>query len=92
MMSSVGRINVDPAAGDDVFDAARQGDPAARWGALEACRAYLRLVVGVKGRRRGDGGPDTPTWSRIQSSTDGAVSPSFADVRPDSSGPGSASS
>jgi RNA polymerase sigma-70 factor (ECF subfamily) len=59
MMSSVGRINVDPAARDDVFDAARQGDPAARWGALEACRAYLRLVVGVKGRRRGDGGPDT---------------------------------
>jgi RNA polymerase sigma-70 factor, ECF subfamily len=59
MMSTVGRINVDSATGNDVFAAARQGDPAARWGALEACRAYLRLVVGVKRRQRGDGGPDT---------------------------------
>jgi RNA polymerase sigma-70 factor, ECF subfamily len=59
MMSSAGRIIVYPAAGDDDFVAARQGDLAARWGALEACRTYLRLVVGVKGRRRGDGGPDT---------------------------------
>jgi RNA polymerase sigma-70 factor, ECF subfamily len=59
MMSTVGRINVDSATGNDVFAAARQGDPAARWGALEACRAYLRLVVGLKRGRRGDGGPDT---------------------------------
>lgn len=58
-MSSVSRIGVDPAGVDDVLLAARRGDVAARWGALEACRAYLRLVASMKGWRRGDGGPDT---------------------------------
>jgi RNA polymerase sigma-70 factor (ECF subfamily) len=35
----------DRAAPDEEFAAAKGGDPAARWRALEACRDYLRLVV-----------------------------------------------
>ncbi len=44
-MSPVGRIEPDRAEGDEEFAAAKGGDPAARWRALEACRDYLRLVV-----------------------------------------------
>ncbi len=44
-MSSVGRMEPDQAARDKEFAAAKGGDPAARWRALEACRDYLRLVV-----------------------------------------------
>jgi RNA polymerase sigma-70 factor (ECF subfamily) len=40
---------------DDEFAAAKGGDPAARWHALEACRDYLRLVV-RRGRLSHDAG------------------------------------
>jgi RNA polymerase sigma-70 factor (ECF subfamily) len=45
-MATVSRIEVDFAASDDALALARAGDVAARWGVLEACRQYLRLVVG----------------------------------------------
>jgi RNA polymerase sigma-70 factor (ECF subfamily) len=35
----------DPSRTDAEFAAAMDGDPSARWRALEACRDYLRLVV-----------------------------------------------
>lgn len=44
-MTAIGRIDVDPAAGDEELTTARAGDRAARWEALAACRAYLSLVV-----------------------------------------------
>lgn len=44
-MSSARHIEPDRAAGDEELTAAKGGDPAARWRALEACRDYLRLVV-----------------------------------------------
>jgi RNA polymerase sigma factor (sigma-70 family) len=40
---------------DEEFAAAKGGDPAARWRALEACRDYLRLVV-RRGRLTEDAG------------------------------------
>jgi RNA polymerase sigma-70 factor, ECF subfamily len=58
-MASVGRIDGDPVGCDEILAAARRGEPAARWDALAACRAYLRLVVGKNCSVRGDGGPDT---------------------------------
>jgi RNA polymerase sigma factor (sigma-70 family) len=58
-MASVGRIKDDPVGGDEILAAARQGDAAARWDALAACRAYLRLVVGKNRWMKRDGGPDT---------------------------------
>ena len=45
-MATVSHIEIDPAESDEALGAAKRGDPAARWGALEACRQYLRLVVG----------------------------------------------
>ena len=53
-MSSIGRGESDPAAGDEDFAAAVR-DPAARWRAIEACRDYLRLVV-RRGRLSSDAG------------------------------------
>ena len=58
-MASKNRIDGDPVRADDVLAAARQGDPAARWEALAACRTYLRLVVGKNRWVKRDGGPDT---------------------------------
>ncbi len=45
-MATIGQINLDSVRSDEALAAAREGDPLARWTALEACRAYLRLVVG----------------------------------------------
>jgi RNA polymerase sigma factor (sigma-70 family) len=45
-MTTVSHIDIDSAESDEALGAGRRGDPAARWGALEACRQYLRLVVG----------------------------------------------
>jgi RNA polymerase sigma-70 factor (ECF subfamily) len=45
MMSSAGHAGPEPATIDAEFAAAIDGDPSARWRALEACRDYLRLVV-----------------------------------------------
>ena len=55
MISSAGRDGSESPAGPDDFKAAIDGDPAARWRALEACRDYLRLVVRW-GRWSNDGG------------------------------------
>jgi|SRR5271157_420452 len=44
-ISTVGRIEIGPAAPDADLAVATDSDPAARWRALEACRDYLRLVV-----------------------------------------------
>jgi DNA-directed RNA polymerase specialized sigma24 family protein len=57
-MASLGRIKDDPVASDEIIAAARQGDPAARWEALAACRAYLRLVVGKNPWVKRDGRPE----------------------------------
>jgi RNA polymerase sigma-70 factor, ECF subfamily len=54
-MSSARPDTSDPFERDDKLAAAKGGDPAARWRALEACQDYLRLVV-----RRG-------RWSRAAS-------------------------
>ena len=43
--ASVEQAVVDRALADAEMAAAKEGDPAARWRALEACRDYLRLVV-----------------------------------------------
>ncbi len=43
--ASVEGIDVAWAPSDTEMAAAKEGDPAARWRALEACRDYLRLVV-----------------------------------------------
>jgi RNA polymerase sigma factor (sigma-70 family) len=45
-MATIGQINLDSVRSDEALAAARDGDPLARWTALEACRVYLRLVVG----------------------------------------------
>ena len=58
-MATVTRIDLDAAESDQALVAARRGDPAARWGALEACRDYLRLVVERNRRTRGVGEPAT---------------------------------
>lgn len=44
-MSSASRLEQKQTARDVELAAAKGGDPAARWRALEACRDYLRLVV-----------------------------------------------
>jgi RNA polymerase sigma-70 factor (ECF subfamily) len=44
-MSTAGRTEPDQSARDEELAAAKGGDSAARWRALEACRDYLRLVV-----------------------------------------------
>ncbi len=58
-MAMVSRIRVDPARSDEALAAARGGDPAACWGTLEACRQYLRLVVGKNRWSKGVGDPAT---------------------------------
>jgi len=44
-ISTIGRIQIGPAAPEADLAAATGGDPAARWRALEACRDCLQLVV-----------------------------------------------
>jgi RNA polymerase sigma-70 factor, ECF subfamily len=44
-MSTVGQMESDRPPRDAELAAAADGDPAARWRALEACRDYLRLVA-----------------------------------------------
>ena len=58
-MATVSRIEIDPVENDEALGAAKRGDPAARWGALEACRQYLRLVVGNNRWSNGTGEPAT---------------------------------
>jgi RNA polymerase sigma-70 factor (ECF subfamily) len=58
-MATVRRIGVNPVANEQTLAAARVGDPAARWKALEACRQYLRLVVGKNRWSNKAGGPAT---------------------------------
>jgi RNA polymerase sigma factor (sigma-70 family) len=58
-MATVSHIDLDPAGSDKALTAARRGDPAARWGALAACRDYLRLVVKRNRWARGAGEPAT---------------------------------
>jgi len=58
-MATASRIDVDRVGTDETLAAARGGDPAARWGALEACRQYLRLVVGKNRWSKGVGEPAT---------------------------------
>jgi RNA polymerase sigma factor (sigma-70 family) len=58
-MATVSRIEVDPARNDESIATARAGDLAARWGALEACRHYLQLVVGRNRLSKGIGEPAT---------------------------------
>jgi RNA polymerase sigma-70 factor, ECF subfamily len=58
-MSSAGRIDIGLASSDQRLAAARAGDPAARWGALEACRQYLRLVARRDRWSKGPGEPGT---------------------------------
>ncbi len=45
-MATIGRMDVDPLETGEALVEARGGDPVARWAAVEACRTYLRLVVG----------------------------------------------
>jgi RNA polymerase sigma-70 factor, ECF subfamily len=45
LMSSADRMEPNATARNAELAAATDGDPAARWSALEACRDYLRLVV-----------------------------------------------
>ena len=65
-MATVGRIDVDAVEEDDSLAAARGGDLAARWRALEACRQYLRLVVG---KNRWPGAADEPATSDLVQDT-----------------------
>jgi RNA polymerase sigma factor (sigma-70 family) len=65
-MATIGRIDVDAVKEDDSLTAARLGDPAARWRALDACRQYLRLVVG---KNRWSGGADAPATSDLVQET-----------------------
>ncbi len=58
-MATVSRIDVDTVKEDASLAVARCGDLAARWHALEACRQYLRLVVGNNRWPRGAGEPAT---------------------------------
>jgi RNA polymerase sigma-70 factor (ECF subfamily) len=45
-MATVSHTDVDSSGSPDALVAAGAGDLTARWRALDACRAYLRLVVG----------------------------------------------
>ncbi len=58
-MATVSRIDVDTVEEDASLAVARGGDPVARWHALEACRQYLRLVVGNNRWPREAGEPAT---------------------------------
>jgi RNA polymerase sigma factor (sigma-70 family) len=58
-MASLSRIDVDSATNDDAFAAGRGEDLSARWEALEACRQYLRLVIGKNRWAKGADQPDT---------------------------------
>jgi RNA polymerase sigma-70 factor, ECF subfamily len=58
-MATVDRIDLDLVRNDEARAAARGGDPSARWSALEACRQYLRLVVGKKRWSKRAGGAAT---------------------------------
>jgi RNA polymerase sigma-70 factor, ECF subfamily len=58
-MAAGSRIEVNLAGSDEALATARAGDVAARWGALEACRQYLRLVVGKNRWSKAAGGPAT---------------------------------
>ena len=76
-MATVSRIDVDPAGADEALAAARGETPPRGGAQLEACRAYLRLVVGKhrwsKGRRRGrhvGSGPGYDPRRLAQASTD----------------------
>ncbi|MGP0067976.1 MAG: RNA polymerase sigma factor [Isosphaeraceae bacterium] len=59
IMSSAGRIDIGLATNDERLAAARAGDASARWGALEACRAYLQLVARRDCWSNGPGEPET---------------------------------
>jgi RNA polymerase sigma factor (sigma-70 family) len=65
-MAGTGRFNADRAEYNAEFLAARAGDPTARWRALDACRAYLRLVVG---KNRWSGGAEQPATSDLVQET-----------------------
>ncbi len=54
-MSSTGQIESESPSSNEELAAATDGDPAARWRALEACRDYLRLVA-RRGRWTNGGG------------------------------------
>jgi RNA polymerase sigma-70 factor, ECF subfamily len=58
-MASLSRIDFSLAASDEALATARAGDVAARWGALEACRQYLRLVIGKNRWSKEAGEPAT---------------------------------
>src|SRR5436305_14341198 len=64
MLSKAGQIGSDSATAEAEFAAAMDGDPAARWRALEACRDYLRLVV--RRSRWSKGGQQQATSHRVQ--------------------------
>jgi RNA polymerase sigma-70 factor, ECF subfamily len=66
MIWSAGKIEPDRGSRDNEFAAAIDGDPAARWRALEACRDYLRLVAR---RGRWSGSADLPATSDIVQNT-----------------------
>jgi RNA polymerase sigma-70 factor, ECF subfamily len=66
MLSKAGQIGSDSATVEAEFAAAMDGDPAARWRALEACRDYLRLVVR---RSRWSKGGDQPATSDMVQNT-----------------------
>ena len=63
---SAGKIEPDRGSRDHEFAAAIDGDPAARWRALEACRDYLRLVAR---RGRWSGSASLPATSDIVQNT-----------------------
>jgi RNA polymerase sigma-70 factor, ECF subfamily len=58
-MATVSRIDVDTGGTGAALAAARGEDSASRWEALEACRQYLRLVVGKNRWSKGAGEPAT---------------------------------
>ena len=66
MMANAGRTDGVTVERDDSLVAARGGDPVARWRALDACRQYLRLVVG---KNRWPGGADQPATSDLVQDT-----------------------
>src|SRR5436305_5627178 len=59
MLSKARQIGSDSATVEAEFTAAMDGDPAARWRALESCRDYLRLVVRRTRWSRAEGQPAT---------------------------------
>jgi RNA polymerase sigma-70 factor (ECF subfamily) len=65
-MATTGRIDVDAVERDEALAAARAGDLGARWLTLEACRQYLRLVVG---NNRWPRGADEPATSDLVQDT-----------------------